>query len=237
MNSSDSSGLERQIARRFEELADNGWFTRDIASDWFQLTALRAAIEFAPGQRILDAGCARGRFLRALQDSPAELYGVDITPVFVADARVNAPRATIVEGSLTALPFKEAFFDAAFAIEVFEHLPGCTDALIELRRILKPGGRLVVMDKSLLGLDPKTGIPNCLLKPWREWRGEWMYPRDFGFRERWFWPWAMASTLRRFFGRCETRYLISGRYGRAVRLYRWLPFFAMDVAWIADRLP
>lgn len=226
--------LERKIAGRFEAIADVGWFNQDVPPDFPQLKLVREVLSPRPGQRVLDAGCARGRFLRGLQSTQAKLYGVDLTAVFARDAQRNVPNARVSQASLSALPFAANTFDAAYCVEVLQHLPNTELALRELARVLKPGGKLLIIDKSLQGLDPGTGLPNWLVKPWAERKGKWMYPPDFPFRERWFWPSRTATLLRRIFPQVQTRYLPEGR-GKASHFYRLVPFLSIDVAWIASK--
>jgi SAM-dependent methyltransferase len=54
--------LERAIAQRFEDIADIGWFPDRLPPDAPQLQAVREILQPRRGQKILDAGCARGRF-------------------------------------------------------------------------------------------------------------------------------------------------------------------------------
>jgi SAM-dependent methyltransferase len=226
--------LEREIAGKFAKIADIGWFPEEVAADAPQLETVRRILGECAGKRILDAGCARGRFLKQLTTLQARLYGVDLTETFVASARRNVPEATFARGSLSALPFASATFDAVYCIEVLEHLPDTKLALSEMIRVLKPGGTLLVIDKSLQGLDPGTGLPNIIVKRWAERNGKWMYPPDFPFRERWFWPWRLARQLRNYGCLVRVRFIPEGR-GKASRLYRILPFLSLDVAWIAQK--
>lgn len=188
----------------------------------------------APGQRILDAGCARGRFLKALQPCGADLYGVDLTTVFLQHARHATSNLRLSQGSLSALPFASGSFDGIYCIEVLEHLPDTALAIQELARVLKPGGKLLVVDKNLAGLCPACGLPNWLVKPWRERRGRWMYPPDFPFRERWFWPWRLAAVMRRYFPQVQTQFLPDG-YGTVSKFYRCFPFLSLQVGWIGTK--
>ncbi len=226
--------LEHQIAGKFEEIAEIGWFPEDVAPDSAQLQAVRRILAPRSGQRILDGGCARGRFVKALVPTEASLYGVDLTETFVRSARRNAPSARFTRGSLSALPFASDSFDAVYCVEVLEHLPDTSLALRELARVLKPGGTLLVIDKSLQGLDPGKGLPNFLVKPWAERKGKWMYPPDFPFRERWFWPHKLAREMRQYCASVEIQFIPEGR-GKASRLYRLLPFLSLDVAWIGRK--
>jgi ubiquinone/menaquinone biosynthesis C-methylase UbiE len=223
--------LEREIGLKFEEIADNGWFTDNLPADSPQFAKVKEITAPQAGKRILDAGCARGRFIKQLEADRATLFGIDLTETFGKAARKNVPAAAFARASVTTLPFSSNVFDAAYCVEVMEHIPDIDLALSELCRVLKPGGVLLVIDKSLQGLDPGTGLPNCLTKPWAERRGKWMYPADFPFRERWFWPRRLAGQMRKYYRSVRISYIPDGR-GKASRLYRVLPFLSLDVAWI-----
>jgi ubiquinone/menaquinone biosynthesis C-methylase UbiE len=94
---------------------------------------------------VLDAGCGTGRLAAALADSGlARVWGVDASPEMLAVARAKTRRAGFKQGRLEALPFKDAWFDAAVAWLVV-HLVERPTAFRELRRVLGPGGRLAVV--------------------------------------------------------------------------------------------
>lgn len=234
MNRPHDAGLEREIAERFRTIADNGWFPGEVDPESRQLATVRGTLEPREGMRILDAGCARGRFLRHFESSGAKLFGVDLTEVFLHAAHSNVPVASFAAGSLSRLPFRSGSFDAVFCVEAIEHLPDTGAALDELARVIKPGGTLLIVDKSLLGLHPRCGVPNAIWKPWMERRGRWMYPAGFPFREKWFWPWSLAEEMRLRFQDVSVHFPTSG-YGRISRLYRALPFLAFEAVWIGRR--
>ena len=97
------------------------------------------------GARVLDAGCGTGRLAAELADSgAARVWGVDASPEMLAVAREKTRRAGFKEARLEALPFTNGWFDAAVAWLVV-HLVTRPEALAELRRVLRPGGRLAVV--------------------------------------------------------------------------------------------
>jgi len=109
-----------------------------------------------PGDRVLDMGCGGGRHAFALYRRGADVVALDrsesdlreVEVMFRAmDAGGEAPpaaTATAVRADAYALPFGDASFDRVVAAEVLEHLPGDTDAMAELFRVLKPGGLIAV---------------------------------------------------------------------------------------------
>ena len=97
------------------------------------------------GTRVLDAGCGTGRLAAELANSGlARVWGVDPSPEMLAVARSKTGRAGFKEGRLEALPFRDAWFDAAVAWLVV-HLVDRPAAFAELRRVLGPAGRLAVV--------------------------------------------------------------------------------------------
>jgi ubiquinone/menaquinone biosynthesis C-methylase UbiE len=102
-----------------------------------------------PGMRILDAGCGRGETLLACARLGAEVAGIDYSETAVELTREvlsDFPGADIRVGDVTALPWPDDSFDRIQFSDVIEHLdpPQTVPALAEFRRVLKPGGYLLV---------------------------------------------------------------------------------------------
>jgi ubiquinone/menaquinone biosynthesis C-methylase UbiE len=104
-----------------------------------------------PGERVLDAGCGGGWLARAVATHVApdgSVVGVDVSSVAVdlaarlADGAASE-RLSFERADLHALPFPEVSFDAAACISVLGFCDDPLRALSELRRVLRPGGRLL----------------------------------------------------------------------------------------------
>src|SRR3954469_20652448 len=96
----------------------------------------------APGQtRVLDAGCGSGRTLDDLTAYGAA-SGTELNPAGVAAARRRGHE--VREGRVEAIPYEDASFDLVTCLDVIEHTDDDVAALSDLRRVTRPGGRLVV---------------------------------------------------------------------------------------------
>jgi SAM-dependent methyltransferase len=99
----------------------------------------------APGERVLDLGCGAGRFVAALAQAGADPVGVEIAGAALERARRNAPGADLrlveADGSL---PLEHGSVDLVWCSEVLEHVADTEHLLLEARRVLRPGGRLLL---------------------------------------------------------------------------------------------
>lgn len=108
-----------------------------------------------PGEHILDVGCGPGYLageLAARVGPTGSVYGIDVSEHMLAIAEAHAERAapdTPIElhrANATALPSEEGTFDAAVATQVYEFVNDTASALAELYRVLRPGGRALILD-------------------------------------------------------------------------------------------
>jgi SAM-dependent methyltransferase len=100
--------------------------------------------------RILDAGCGNGRYSKFLlnhADADAQLTSFDLSQKMLARSRkrLGNPRVTHVAADLTRLPYADASFDAIVSGWVLEHLPDPRPGLRELARVLRSGGKLLLL--------------------------------------------------------------------------------------------
>lgn len=120
------------------------------------------ALALAGNERVLDAGCGLGLALIgcAKQLTTGQAVGIDLWAAHLSDNNPDAARANAVAegvadrvevetGDLRKLPFADASFDAIISMTVIHNIPsreGRDQALGELIRVLKPGGRIVIFD-------------------------------------------------------------------------------------------
>jgi SAM-dependent methyltransferase len=95
-------------------------------------------------QRLLDLGCGDGNHLRWLADFADEVYGCDYNPVRLARARAQLPDATLFMADILDFPAFDGMFDIVFFNHVIEHIPDDIAALRTVKRILRPGGLVVL---------------------------------------------------------------------------------------------
>lgn len=118
--------------------------------------ALIAPAGIETGHRVLDFGCGPGFMAMALADkvgSSGRVCGADINARFVADATTRAKARGVAHLSFhhlqsARLPFADATFDRAITKNVLEYVPDVDASLTELHRVLKPGGRVHIIDSD-----------------------------------------------------------------------------------------
>ena len=110
------------------------------------LEHLEACIESAE-PRIGDIGCGKGRFARIVKERwpGARVIAVDLAEAMLAHVPADLEP---VAATMTHLPIASDALDAAYATESLEHAVDIPAAVAELARIVKPGGRIVIIDKN-----------------------------------------------------------------------------------------
>ena len=93
---------------------------------------------------LLDAGCGSGMFSSMAIKAGAQVVGMDAAPGLLEVARRRNPENTFLEGDLESTPFNNESFDVVTGFNSFQYAGGFTNALIEAKRVLKTGGKLVI---------------------------------------------------------------------------------------------
>lgn len=103
-----------------------------------------SALGVKAGMRFLDAGCGGGGASVLAASFGSEVTGFDASNSLLAIARERLPQAQLVHGDLEQLPFPNGHFDAALAANSVIFAEDIRQAMRELRRVLRPGGRLAI---------------------------------------------------------------------------------------------
>jgi SAM-dependent methyltransferase len=137
--------FDRRLAERLEKL----YTTRDVLR---RRELVRAALGARPGDRVLDVGCGPGFYdTELLEDVGREgsVVGLDTSADMLAVAAKRAEghdNVTFQEADATSLPVPDASFERALCVQVLEYVRDVPAALSEMRRALRPGGRVLVWD-------------------------------------------------------------------------------------------
>jgi SAM-dependent methyltransferase len=120
--------------------------THASGADLERLIAVAAPL---PGERALDLGCGVGHTLRRIAPLVAFAVGADATFEMMQagrDSVVTAPNAAFAQSDANALPFADASFDLATCRLAAHHFTDVAAAFRDVRRVLRPGGRFVLVD-------------------------------------------------------------------------------------------
>lgn len=123
------------------------------------------------GTRHLDIGCGTGQNLRLLDSlNPARVVGVDLSPIALEFARKACPRCELVRSNLNhALPFADQSFDVATIFSVLYHqwINSELAVLTEARRVLRPGGLLLITEPAFPALAREIDIIDMAARRYR----------------------------------------------------------------------
>lgn len=131
--------MDRDYELQTHRAENRHWWYRGRRS---VLERVIADLRLPAHARILDAGCGSGRNMVEFARH-GEVTGIELSPTSVGLARERGA-GDVVEGSVLEMPFEADAFDMAASLDVIEHLEDDLQALRELRRVVAPGGSLLV---------------------------------------------------------------------------------------------
>ena len=126
---------------------DEEHYPSTIDARIFHVKLLMEHLGDLSGKRVADIGCGKGRFARILRERypEASILAIDLAEAMLMRVPQGILRAA---ATITALPFATACCDGAYATESLEHAVDVPAAVGELCRIVKSGGRIVIIDKN-----------------------------------------------------------------------------------------
>ncbi len=141
---------EAKIREQYDQLAtryDQRW--SQYVSD--TLSFLKIWAQISPTDIVLDVACGTGEFERLiLSENPGQqMVGVDISKEMLAIAQQKLqayPNTVFFPASVTNLPLAEQSFDVVVSASSFHYFDDPTAALAEMKRVLKPNGKVIILD-------------------------------------------------------------------------------------------
>lgn len=161
---------DEQPARRIQALGD----TPEMGD---QRRRVLEQLAPQPGWRALDVGCGPGHLAAELADAvgpTGHVCGADVSRHMLAIAGDTGLELVHLDGPV--LPFANGVFDAAVATQVYEFVEEPAPALSELHRVLRPGGRAVILDTDWSSLVWHSGDPMRMDRVIEGWRRRVVHP-------------------------------------------------------------
>ncbi|MDK8172642.1 demethylmenaquinone methyltransferase [Curtobacterium citreum] len=151
MSRADLSKQPAEVAAMFDDVAAKYDLTNDILSagnaPLWRVATVRA-VDPQPGERVLDIAAGTGTSAAALAKKGAEVTALDLSAGMIAVGRERHPEITFVEGDAEHLPFDDDSFDAVTISFGLRNVNDPMQAITEMLRVLKPGGRVVICEFS-----------------------------------------------------------------------------------------
>jgi ubiquinone/menaquinone biosynthesis C-methylase UbiE len=137
---------------RFADAYDRRYRLNDYTGVGNALTAFAAG-----AARVLEVGCGTGHWLRLLAERGVFAAGLDASARMLVQARTRG-QCRVAQGVAEQLPFSTQSVDRLFCVNALHHFRNKAHFLIEAKRVLRPGGRIMT-----IGLDPHAGLDRWYL--------------------------------------------------------------------------
>jgi ubiquinone/menaquinone biosynthesis C-methylase UbiE len=176
--------------RAFDPVAQfyDAWFDTPIGRtvDEIEKDLLYHMADLRPSERVLDVGTGTAHFALDLAAQGGIVVGVDLSLPMLTVARHKTPSGHLLRGDAAALPLREASFDLVFSATALEFVAHPEQALGDMWRLVRPGGRLVI------------GVLNAA-SPWACARRRESRTQETPFdNAHFFYPWGFVRLLRRY---------------------------------------
>jgi ubiquinone/menaquinone biosynthesis C-methylase UbiE len=137
---------------------DSDRYARINRWDSSHLKRINRLVSINPGDRVLEVGCGQGHLTKALAAQGADIVGIDANPQAPEVAGTELVRCMSAE----SLDFEDASFDFVVSVHAIEHIPPLQQALAEMARVLKAGGKTVFVypAEPIMGL---YAIPTSII--------------------------------------------------------------------------
>lgn len=113
-------------------------WTRDLRAYLFEKAGLKNA------RRVLEVGCGTGAILESMT-TPASLHGLDLAPAALAEAKIHASGADLVQADALSLPYPDFTFDITFCHFLLLWMRDPLQAVREMARVTRPGGHVLAL--------------------------------------------------------------------------------------------
>jgi demethylmenaquinone methyltransferase/2-methoxy-6-polyprenyl-1,4-benzoquinol methylase len=140
-----------EVAAMFDGVAERYDLTNDLLSlgqTRLWRRAVAQAVDARPGERVLDLAAGTGTSSLPFQQAGASVVACDFSMGMLEVGHERNPGLDFAAGDATKLPFRDGVFDAVTISFGLRNVEDTTGALRELRRVTKPGGRLLVCEFS-----------------------------------------------------------------------------------------
>ena len=167
MSKADLAKKPSEVAAMFDDVAPTYDLTNDLLSFgqarlWRKIVAREVAAK--SGQKILDLAAGTGSSSVVFAKPGVTVVAADFSEGMLAEGRKRHPQLNFVFADATALPFKEAEFNAVTISFGLRNVVDTSKALTELFRVTKPGGKLVICEFSKVTQPLVRGFYNFYLK-------------------------------------------------------------------------
>ncbi len=143
--------VDREIANYFDQLAadwSSNYRSKSLFADRLGIISnFFLSLELS-GPMVLDVGCGSGRIAMELAGRNAIVFGTDISERMIRYAKrtadTSASPVRYTRGSATSLPYRNSTFDVVVSASVVEWIDQDQQAILEMARVLKPGGKILI---------------------------------------------------------------------------------------------
>lgn len=126
--------------------ADENTLSQSCPEKKRELKFLKGIIYPGSGKKLLEVGCGTGGYLKTLDNSGADLWGIDISEIATNVAKKNVAKSDqIICDNACPLPFGDNEFDYVTAWGTVEHFPSTLAIIKEIRRVSKQGSQIAIM--------------------------------------------------------------------------------------------